>query len=140
MRIPRMWTAAVARQSGALALIALLGTATVALWGCSGGKAAKPYSIALGGSPHSGRQVIAEYKCGSCHTIPGIPHAHGVFGPPLNFIARRSILAGNFPNTPANLERWVMAPKSMKPGTAMPDLGLDQQQARDVAAYLETLQ
>jgi cytochrome c1 len=31
------------------------------------------------------------------------------------------------------------APK-MKPRTAMPDLGLSEQQARDVAAYLYTLQ
>jgi cytochrome c1 len=109
------------------------------LCGCTGGQATAPYSVAVGGSPRPGRQVIAQYKCGSCHTIPGIPHAHGVFGPPLNFVGRRTILAGNFPNTPDDLVRWVMSPQSMKPGTAMPDLGLDEQQARDVAAYLETL-
>lgn len=32
-----------------------------------------------------------------------------------------------------------MSPRSMKPKTAMPDLGLSGQQAKDVAAYLETL-
>jgi len=36
--------------------------------------------------------------------------------------------------------RWVITPQEMKPGTAMPDLGLSEQQARDVAAYLYTLQ
>jgi cytochrome c2 len=95
---------------------------------------------ATGGSVHSGRRIIAEYKCGSCHTIPGIPGAHGVFGPPLNMMARRSYIAGNFANTPRNLTQWVMAPTSMKPKTAMPVLGLNQQQARDVTAYLETLE
>jgi cytochrome c1 len=61
-------------------------------------------------------------------------------GPPLNFMARRTTLAGNFPNDPHHLVQWVMNPEEMKPRTAMPDLGLSEQQARDVAAYLYTLQ
>jgi cytochrome c1 len=32
-----------------------------------------------------------------------------------------------------------MSPQTMKPRTAMPELGLSEQQARDVAAYLYTL-
>lgn len=110
-----------------------------ALCGCTGGHATHPYAVALGGRPDHGRLLIEHYKCGQCHTIPGIPHAHGVFGPPLNFMGHRTMVAGNFPNIPANLVHWVMSPESMKPGTAMPNLGLDEQQARDVAAYLETL-
>ncbi len=126
-------------QPGRFRLGALLGVLAALLCGCTGGQATAPYTVAVGGSPHPGKQVIAQYKCGSCHTIPGIPHAQGVFGPPLNFLGRRTMLAGNLPNTPDNLVRWVMSPQSMKPGTAMPDLGLDERQARDVAAYLETL-
>lgn len=114
--------------------------AVVCLLGCTGGHHVHPHMIATGGSVHNGRRVIAVYKCGTCHTIPGIPGAHGVFGPPLNMMARRSYIAGNFANTPDNLTHWVMAPTSMKPKTAMPDLGLNQQQARDVTAYLETLE
>lgn len=110
------------------------------LCGCTGGQAIHPYAVAAGGEPDHGRQLIQDYKCGQCHTIPGVPHAHGVFGPPLNFIGHRTMLAGNFPNTPTNLIHWIMSPKSMKPDTAMPDLGIDQQQARDIASYLETLQ
>lgn len=108
--------------------------------GCTGGRATAPYSVAVGGSPQQGRRVIAEYKCGTCHTIPGIEHAHGVFGPPLNFMGHRTMIAGNIANTPENLAHWIMSPKSMKPATAMPDLGLTQRQARNAAAYLETLQ
>jgi len=121
----------------ALAVIGL--AAGFCLLGCRGGQQVQPWVIATGGSVHSGRRLIASYKCGSCHTIPGIPGAHGVFGPPLNRMARRSYIAGNFANTPGNLTHWVMSPTSMKPKTAMPDLGLTQQQARDVSAYLETL-
>lgn len=116
----------------ALALAALLA-------GCTGGQATRQYIAATGGYSHRGETVIGEYRCGECHQIPGIRHASGVFGPPLNAIARRSYLAGEFPNTPQNLIRWVRVPQSMKPKTAMPDLGLSDQQARDVAAYLETL-
>jgi cytochrome c1 len=84
-------------------------------------------------------QIMVQRKCGSCHTIPGIRDANGVFGPPLTSFGRRSFIAGNFPNRPDNLEHWIMAPTSMKAKTAMPDLGLSEQQARDVAAYLYTL-
>jgi cytochrome c len=134
----RMSDSPAVRRCRRIVLATLLGAAG-SLCGCTGGQATTPYSVALGGSSRPGKQVIAQYKCGSCHTIPGIPHAHGVFGPPLNFLGRRTELAGNFPNTPDNLVRWIQSPQTMKPGTAMPDLGLDEQQARDVAAYLETL-
>ena len=52
----------------------------------------------------------------------------------------RTYIGGNFPNTPDTLMHWIMAPQAMKPKTAMPTLGLSQPQARDVVAYLETLQ
>jgi len=55
-------------------------------------------------------------------------------------LARRSIIAGNFPNAPNYLVQWIRTPDKMKPKTAMPDLGLTEQQARDAAAYLYTLQ
>jgi cytochrome c1 len=89
---------------------------------------------------HRGAVAISTYGCGKCHTIPGIRDANGVVGPPLESIARRTYIAGNFPNTPDTLARWIMAPQSMKPKTSMPSLGLTESQSRDVAAYLETLQ
>jgi cytochrome c1 len=71
--------------------------------------------------------------------IPGIHAANGLVGPPLYFFSRRTMIAGELPNTPDNLVRWIMNPPSVEPGTAMPDLGLSDQQARDAAAYLYTL-
>ena len=91
-------------------------------------------------SPDRGRTIITINGCGKCHTIPGIHGAHGVVGPPLQSLARRTYIAGNFANTPENLTQWIMMPQKMKPQTAMPSLGLSEQQARDVVAYLETLQ
>jgi cytochrome c2 len=97
------------------------------------------YSRPTGGDAARGRDVIRQFDCGSCHTIPGISGARGLVAPPLYWFSRRSFIAGEQPNTPENLVQWVRAPQSIEPGTAMPALGLSDQQARDVAAYLYTL-
>lgn len=91
------------------------------------------------GSARRGQAVIQQFRCGTCHVIPGIHGANGLFGPPLNEMSRRTLIAGEIPNTPKNLTRWVQSPTSMKPKTHMPDLGLTQGQAEDVADYLQTL-
>ncbi len=111
----------------------------VLLLGCTGGKMVRPYRVSTGGDAHQGRQIIQSSGCGACHTIPGIHAANGVVGPPLYFFSRRTMIAGQLPNTPDNLIRWIKNPPSVEPGTAMPNLGLDDQQARDAAAYLYTL-
>ena len=107
--------------------------------GCYGGKTVEAYSLATGGSAHRGVEVIQRYNCGSCHLIPGIPGARGKVGPPLLFFSDRTFIAGEVPNTTENLIRWVRSPQSIEPNTAMPNLGLSEQEARDVAAYLYTL-
>lgn len=121
-------------------LIAIFSVAVILLAGCTGGQHPRRISVATGGVPNAGRQVIIKYRCGACHTIPGISGAHGVFGPPLNAMGRRTYIAGQIPNAPDNLVHWIMAPTSLKPETAMPDLNIPEQQARNVAAYLYTLQ
>jgi cytochrome c len=35
--------------------------------------------------------------------------------------------------------RWIREPQSISPGTAMPSLGVTEQDGRDIAAYLYTL-
>jgi len=113
--------------------------AVTALSGCTGGRALDIPPPVTGGNAHRGAALIEDYGCGHCHTIPGIPAASGVVGPPLFFFSRRVYIAGEVPNTPENLVRWVRNPSSIEPHTAMPVLGLNEQQARDVAAYLYTL-
>ena len=97
------------------------------------------YTSPTGGDAGRGEALIVSHGCGSCHTIPGIRGAHGMVGPPLLWFSRRTYIAGEVPNTPDNLVRWVQSPRSIEPTTAMPVLGLTTQQARDVAAYLYTL-
>jgi cytochrome c2 len=93
---------------------------------------------AMGDAPR-GARVIRSVGCGSCHSIPGIRGAHGRVGPPLDSFAERDFIAGRVPNTPDNLVLWLESPPSLEPATAMPVLGLDETAARDIAAYLYSL-
>jgi cytochrome c1 len=77
--------------------------------------------------------------CAACHVIPGVRGADGKVGPPLTGIGSRIMIAGQVPNTPDNLIRWIRDPQAIEPGTAMPNLGVSEPTARDIAAYLYTL-
>jgi cytochrome c len=92
-----------------------------------------------GGSPQRGAADIEYFGCGACHVIPGIRGATGKVGPPLTDFAQRGYIAGELPNNGANLIRWIMDPRGVEPGTDMPDLGVSDQRAADIAAYLYTL-
>ena len=91
------------------------------------------------GNADRGRQALTQYACNACHTIPGITSASPNVGPPLKGLASRSLIAGKLVNTPDNLVYWLRHPKDVKPQTAMPDLGVTEAHARDMAAYLATL-
>jgi cytochrome c2 len=91
------------------------------------------------GDPQRGSVLMVREACGACHVIPGIQEAEGEVGPPLTGMARRTLIAGLLPNTPENMARWLRDPQAVAPGNAMPNVGLSEPQARDMAAYLATL-
>lgn len=97
-------------------------------------------TIVEGGDPYRGAQAIQRNGCHACHRIPGIRGANSYVGPPLNGWSERQYIAGNLQNDPNNLIAWIMNPQSIEPGTAMPNMDIDEQQARDIAAYLYTLE
>ena len=92
-----------------------------------------------GGDPRRGVAAIHYYGCGGCHTIPGVSNATGMVGPSLNEIADRTFLAGQLPNQPDNMIKWIADPQQASPGSAMPDVNVSAKDARDIAAYLYTL-
>jgi cytochrome c2 len=92
-----------------------------------------------GAEPERGRLVMREHGCGSCHVIPGVQGAVSWVGPPLTEWARRGYVAGRLPNAPEHLVAWLRDPQAISPGSAMPNLGLTEAEARDAAAYLFTL-
>ena len=83
--------------------------------------------------------MIRDSGCGACHTIPGVPGAAGLVGPPLTAFGRRGYIAGRVSNNRSNLVRWLIDPRTVDPMTVMPRVGLSDQQARQAAAYLYTL-
>jgi cytochrome c2 len=109
-----------------------VGLAVAALHGCDRDGA----SMVPGGDPGRGAELIRHYGCGACHTIPGIPRANANVGPPLQQLRQRVYIAGVMVNTPDNLMRWIQHPQAMDPRTAMPEMGVTAEQARDIAAYL----
>ena len=91
------------------------------------------------GNPRAGLRAISQYMCATCHTIPGVSGADKNVGPPLNGMATRRYIGGVLRNTPQNMVRWLLDPQQVDPQSAMPNLRLREQDARDIAAYLYTL-
>lgn len=91
------------------------------------------------GDAQAGRDALQQYLCVTCHAIPGVVGANFHVGPPLQGIAGQQYIAGILPNTPENMVRWLLDPHAFDPTSAMPGLGLSVRDARDIAAYLYTL-
>ena len=92
------------------------------------------------GKSKTGIQAIAALGCGSCHAIPGIEWPQGRVGPSLEGFAERRLIAGQLANTPDNLVAFLLDPPQRVPGTGMLRIAMTEQQARDIGAYLLTLQ
>lgn len=95
-------------------------------------------AAAVHGNPARGEAMFIQYGCGSCHRLAHVRKANGMVGPSLDGVAVRAMLAGKLNNSPDNLERWIRDPQGVTPGTAMPDLGVGERDARDITAFLYT--
>jgi cytochrome c1 len=92
------------------------------------------------GDPANGKYALQQYACTTCHRIPGMVGSATYVGPPLHGVAGRTYLAGRLPNSRENMARWIRDPKSVSPTTLMPDLGVTEQHARDMVAYLYSME
>jgi len=111
---------------------------SVVLWGCLN-SAARPAAPIAGGDAGKGKLLAAWYGCGSCHEIPGLAGATGQVAPPLQRIARRAYITGSVPNTPANMIRWIRNPRKVDARTIMPVMDISENDARDLAEFLYTM-
>jgi cytochrome c oxidase subunit 2 len=90
-------------------------------------------------SAMAGQAIVTDGACALCHTIRGTA-AGGALGPDLTHVAsRRMLAAGTVANTRGGLAAWIANPHALKPGTAMPAVGLSGPELQAVVAYLETL-
>jgi cytochrome c1 len=129
-----------ASSDGTTARAVTIALVLLGLTACSNRREAERIASELtGGEPARGAQQIRNYGCDGCHTIPGVRTADATVGPPLTRIALRSYLAGRIENTPENMIRWIREPLSVDDKTAMPNTGVTERDARDIAAYLYTL-
>jgi cytochrome c oxidase assembly factor CtaG/cytochrome c2 len=119
-------------------LLMLVGAAGLA--GCerSGALSAQEAARLTGGDPHRGAEALRRFGCGACHVVPGIPGAEGRVGPPLAGVGGRSYIGGVLTNTPDHMVRWIVNPRAVDSLTAMPNEGVTEGEARDIAAYLYT--
>lgn len=83
-----------------------------------------------------GRQLVADKGCVACHAFPDVKWPRGRLGPSLDNFGRQGLIAGQLPNQPAILMRFVRDAPAQVPGTAMPAIPMSDQEARDVVAYL----
>ncbi len=87
-----------------------------------------------------GGQLFQTRGCAACHTIAGTP-AQGKVGPNLTHVASRGVIAGSIlQNTPQELRAWLKDPPGIKPGSIMPNLGLNDHELDVLVAYLQSLQ
>lgn len=120
----------------AVITVAVVALAGLGLGACSSDtRQSRPANVAVGDA-EIGRDLIDDFGCGSCHTIPGVRGADGLVGPPLTKFGLRGFIAGRLPNSQPNLIRWIMDPDEVDPETAMPDLGVSRSEAESISAYL----
>jgi cytochrome c oxidase subunit 2 len=101
----------------------------------------KPAQQDFSGNPAAaeGQTVFMHNACINCHTIAGTV-ATGRFGPDLTHLATRDTIAsGPIQNTPENLRKWIDDPNSMKPGSLMPAMHLNDHDLDVITAYLTQL-
>ena len=123
-----------------LILTALLAGAAL-LMSCGEGR--RTARTVAGADPVAGREAVASYGCASCHAIPGVRGVGGVesaVGPPLEGYGARRFIAGTVANTEENLIRWIQDPQAIRPGSAMPTIGVSETDARNIAGYLYSLE
>lgn len=87
----------------------------------------------------AGSELFISKGCINCHAVKGV-NTYNRTGPDLSHIgSRTSIAGGMLANTPENMVRWLRFTDTVKPGVAMPNLGLSQEEAEQLTAYLQTL-
>jgi cytochrome c len=125
------------RHADGVALGALFAAIIGATLACD--VSAVPGRVVPGGDPAEGIIALRTHGCGGCHVIPGLPEARGAVGPSLAALATRTHIAGRLTNDYLNLMTWIQSPRAVDPGTLMPNLGVSERQARDIAAYLYSI-
>ena len=96
---------------------------------------------AQGQSPEvaQGQKLFLMKGCVGCHSLVAYNAPKGLLGPNLaNVGARSYIAAGTLKNTDENLAHWIRFPQDVKHGVLMPNLGVTEDEAKALVAFLRT--
>jgi len=90
--------------------------------------------------------AVYDDRCSGCHVLDGVgqgPSLRGVMGRKAGALAgfdyTPALKASGLTWTPANLDRWLMGPPKVVPGTAMTTEVPDTHERSDLIAYLAAL-
>ncbi|HUP45517.1 MAG TPA: c-type cytochrome [Thermoanaerobaculia bacterium] len=118
-------------------------TIAVLFIACGGESPQQPAATAVAsqpaGDPKQGKALIEQYGCIACHVTPGIDGSHGALGPSLAGMASRPSIAGRVSNDRPTMVAYLQNPPAVDPQTRMPPLGVSEDDARHMTAYLFTL-
>ena len=106
--------------------------------------AQKKEAVAPGNAlQEKGKKLFVDKTCWTCHTIRGykeLASRSRTTGPDLTHLgSRTSIAANTLPLDEANLVHWIQHPAEVKEGSLMPTLGVKDDEAKAIAAYLLSL-
>jgi cytochrome c oxidase subunit 2 len=86
-----------------------------------------------------GQKLFLMKGCAGCHSLVAYNAPKGLLGPNLaNVGARTYIAAGTLKNTDENLAHWIRFPQEVKHGVLMPTLGVTEEEAKALVAFLRT--
>jgi cytochrome c len=90
--------------------------------------------------------AVYDDRCGGCHVIDGVgqgPNLRGVVGRKAGTLAgfefTPALKASRLTWTAVNLDRWLVGPQKLVPGTAMTATVPDPRERSDLIAYLAAL-
>lgn len=93
-----------------------------------------------GSAAAEGKNLFLGRGCVACHVVRGVSEIATSPAPDLTHLASRNVIAGaSLDFSEADLHEWLANPPLVKPGSFMPNLGLDSEQIDTLIAYLETL-
>ena len=89
-----------------------------------------------------GKRLVVEHGCLGCHKYRG---RGGVLGPDITYVGEKTVHDYDFRHVHGEhtVENWLFthfkSPAAVVPNTLMPEMGLSDEQARDLAAYMISL-
>ena len=117
------------------------------LWSAALAAAVTLASAASAQTPEMARgAAVYDDRCSGCHVLDGVgegPNLRGVMGRKAGtltgFEFTPALKSSGVTWTMANLDRWLLGPQKLVPGTAMTTIVPDARERSDLIAYLAAL-